>query len=101
MHFRPWKNSSNIPVCTCRRMCSHDPEISPGCFFRFNNGGYVAKERGEDLFIGCILTAGAMLFALASPFINAVDLLGSLLAKSTDDNQQEHRSECARLITSK
>ncbi|WP_155823546.1 hypothetical protein [Legionella shakespearei] len=54
-----------------------------------------AKSRGEDLLICTLFTVGAGLAALASPFINAVDLVGSLFAKSTDEQQEEARSEYA------
>lgn len=45
-----------------------------------------AKESAKDLLGLVLITVGTMITALASPFINLVDLVGSIFAKSTENN---------------
>lgn len=45
-----------------------------------------AKESAKDLLSLVLLTVGTIITALASPFINLVDLVGSIFAKSTESN---------------
>ncbi|WP_298625121.1 hypothetical protein [uncultured Legionella sp.] len=54
-----------------------------------------AIDKIGDLYVDTVLTVGAGLAALASPFINAVDLVGSLFAKSPDEHEEQARSEYA------
>jgi hypothetical protein len=57
-----------------------------------------AKNKGENLLLCSLLTIGAALSALASPFINAVDLVGSLFASqhvTIGEHEAEPHSEYA------
>lgn len=80
-----------LAICTAEMLIGSLILALDAAFKLITFNGAKAKEQAVNCLVLGLFTVGGALFTLGSPFINAVDLIGSLFAKPT--NQQQEQEE--------